>query len=88
MDSEFILKTAITIAVAVIGYFLKDTMNELKTVKSQAADNRASLEILKVDYANKFEHLTEKVGELKETLNDLIKEIRVLNKSMHSNSNP
>ena len=88
MDSEFVLKTAITIAVAVIGYFLKDTMNELKTVKSQAADNRASLEILKVDYANKFEHLTEKVGELKETLNDLIKEIRVLNKSMHSNSNP
>ena len=88
MDSEFILKTAITIAVAVIGYFLKDTMNELKTVKSQAADNRASLEILKVDYANKFEHLTEKVGELKETLNDLIKEIRVLNKSMHGNSKP
>ena len=88
MDSEFVLKTAITIAVAVIGYFLKDTMNELKTVKSQAADNRASLEILKVDYANKFEHLTEKVGELKETLNDLIKEISVLNKSMHSNSNP
>ena len=86
MDSEFVLKTLIGAAVAVISYFLKSTMTELKEVKSQAADNRASLEILKVDYANKFEHLTEKVSELKETLNDLIREIRVLNKSMHSNS--
>lgn len=86
MDSEFVLKTIIGAAVAVISYFLKATMTELKEVKSQAAENRASLEILKVDYANKFEHLTEKVSELKETLNDLIREIRVLNKSMHSNS--
>ena len=88
MDNDFILKLVIGIAVAIISYFLKSTMTELKEVKASAAENRASLEVLKVDYGNKFEHLTEKVSELKETLNDLIREIRVLNKSMHSNSKP
>lgn len=65
---------------SVIGYFLKRTMEDLKDVKQLSYDNKSQIELLKVDYANKIQHLTEKFDELKLTMTDLIKEIKELNK--------
>jgi hypothetical protein len=65
---------------AIISYFLKRTMDDLKEVKTMAYDNKSQIEVLKTDYKNKIENLTEKFDELKLTMSELIKEIRELNK--------
>ena len=75
------MKIAIGIIVAVLGYFLRETMQDLKSVKQQSHQNKANIDLLRLEYTNKFETLTEKVGELKETLSDLIKEIKSLNQT-------
>ena len=65
---------------AIIGYFLRKTMDELKEVKSMSYDNKTQIDILKIDYKIRFDNLTEKFDELKLTMTDLIKEIKELNK--------
>jgi len=77
------MKIAIGIIVAVLGYFLRETMQDLKSVKQQSHQNKANIDLLRLEYTNKFETLTEKVGELKETLSDLIKEIKSLNQTIN-----
>ena len=69
--------------IAIISFFLKRTMDELKEVKTLANENKSHLDVLQNDYKNKIEHLTEKFDELKLAMNDLIKEIKELNKSIH-----
>lgn len=78
-------KIIIGLIVGLLGWFLKNTMDDLKTVKAQSLENKASLDLLRMEYNGKFENLTEKVTELKETLGDLIQEIKKLNASMHQN---
>jgi len=76
-------KIIIGLIVGLLGWFLKNTMDDLKRVKEQSEANRAGLELLRMEYGGKFENLTEKVAELKETLADLILEIKKLNSNMH-----
>lgn len=68
------------IMLAVIGYFLKRTMDELKEVKQMSYNNKNEIDMLKIDYKNKVDNLTEKFDELKLTMSELIKEIKELNK--------
>ena len=68
------------VMLAIIGYFLKRTMDELKEVKSMSYQNKSEIEILKTDYKIRFDNLTEKFDELKLTMSELIKEIKELNK--------
>jgi peptidoglycan hydrolase CwlO-like protein len=65
---------------AVITYFLKKTMSDLTDVKQITSDNKTQIEILKVDYKNKIDHLSDKFDELKLTMSELIKEIKELNR--------
>ena len=67
------------VMLSVIAYFLKATMDDLKSVKEMAYDNRSKLELLQNDYNNKHTNLTEKFDELKLTMTELIKEIKALN---------
>lgn len=67
------------IMLAVISYFLKRTMDDLRDVKQMAYENKSQIDVLKVDYKNKIDNLTEKFDELKLTMSELIKEIRELN---------
>jgi peptidoglycan hydrolase CwlO-like protein len=68
------------VMIAIIGYFLKRTMDELKEVKQMSYDNKTNIDILKIDYKNKYDNLSEKFDELKLTMTELIKEIKELNK--------
>jgi peptidoglycan hydrolase CwlO-like protein len=68
------------IMLAVIAYFLKKTMSDLTDVKQTTYDNKTQIEILKVDYKNKIDHLSDKFDELKLTMSELIKEIKELNR--------
>jgi peptidoglycan hydrolase CwlO-like protein len=78
-----LIKIGLGIVVGIIGWFLKNTMQELKDVKQMSFENKSQLELIKNDYQNKIDHITEKFDELKQTMNDLIKEIKELNKSWH-----
>ena len=68
------------IMVAIIGYFLKKTMDDLKDVKLLSYTTKGDLDILKNDHKNKYENLTDKFDELKSSVQDLTKEIKELNK--------
>ena len=68
------------IMLTIISYFLKRTMDDLKEVKQLSYENKSQIDILKIDYKNKVDNLTEKFDELKLTMSELIKEIKELNK--------
>lgn len=70
---------------SILGYFLRKTMDELRDVKQQSYDNKAQIDLLRLDYKNKVDNLTEKFDELKLTMSELIKEIKELNKRIHGN---
>lgn len=78
-----LIKIGLGVGVAIISWFLKNTMQDLKDVKQMSFENKSQLELIKNDYQNKIDHITEKFDELKQTMNDLIKEIKELNKSWH-----
>jgi peptidoglycan hydrolase CwlO-like protein len=78
-----LIKVALGVGIGVIGWFLKNTMQDLKDVKQMSFENKAQLDLIKNDYQNKIDHITEKFDELKQTMNDLIKEIKELNKVWH-----
>ena len=68
------------IMLSVIGYFLKATMEELKSVKNLTYETKNQLDILKNDHINKYANITDKFDELKSAVVDLTKEIKELNK--------
>lgn len=65
---------------AIIGYFLKQTMDDLKSVKELSYSTKNKLDVLSNDHTNKYDNLTEKMTELKEVISDLTNEIKQLNK--------
>ena len=71
------------VMLAVIGYFLKRTMDELKDTKLMASSNKSEIELLKLDYKLRFDNLSDKFDELKLTMSELIKEIKELTKRIH-----
>jgi hypothetical protein len=68
------------IMLSVIGYFLKNTMDDLKSVKSVSFETKSKLALLENDSVNKYNNLSEKFDDLKGALIDLTKEIKELNK--------
>jgi len=68
------------IMLAVIGYFLKETMSDLKSVKLMSFETKNKLALLEADSINKYNNLSEKFDDLKSALIDLTKEIKELNK--------
>lgn len=68
------------IMLSIIGWFLKQTMDDLKSVKLLGYETKNKLDILQNDHMNKHATLTDKFDELKQALNDLTKELKELNK--------
>ena len=80
MDVINILTLVSGIMLAIIGYFLKATMEDLKLVKISTFETKNKLAILENDYINKYNALSDKFDDLKVALIDLTKEIKELNK--------
>lgn len=68
------------VMLTIIGYFLKGTMDDLKSVKLLTYETKNKLDILQNDHINKHATLTDKFDELKLALNELTKELKELNK--------
>lgn len=70
------------VAVSIIGYFLRNTMNELKEVKEIAFDTKVKMEVLENDYLNKIENLNTKFDLLAENIKELNKNIKELSEKI------
>lgn len=68
------------VMLTILGYFLKNTMDDLKSVKLLSYETKNKLDILQNDHINKHANLTDKFDELKQALNELTKELKELNK--------
>lgn len=71
------------VALGVIAYFLKNTMDRLKAVEAQSALVWQKCSILEGEYNLKFAHINEKIDELHTAVKDLTIEIRSLTKELH-----
>jgi hypothetical protein len=80
MDMMTILTMIGGVMLTILGYFLKETMNDLKSVKLLTYETKNKLDILQNDHINKHANLTDKFDELKQALNELTKELKELNK--------
>lgn len=65
---------------AIIGYFLRQTMQELKDVKAVAYKTKTKVEVLENDYLNKIASLNEKFDLLYTAIDRLTTKIEELNK--------
>lgn len=68
------------IMLGIIGFFLRQTMADLKSVKLISYENKTKIEVLEKEHIIRHQNLTEKFDELKLTMSELIKEIKELNK--------
>lgn len=65
---------------AIVGYFLKNTMDKLSKIESYTYRKGSELDILKNDHTNKYDSMTDKFDELKKVIQDLTLEMKELNK--------
>lgn len=68
------------IMLGIIGFFLRQTMSDLKSVKIMSYENKSKIEVLEKEHIIRHQNLSEKFDELKLTMSELIKEIKELNK--------
>ncbi len=67
-----------SIIVTIIGYFLTQTMNDLKEVKGLSIKTKGELDVLRNDHDNKYENTIEKFDDLKDSIVLLTSEIKQL----------
>ena len=78
---EFILILG-GLGVSVIGYFLKQTMQELKDIKKVAYKNATKIQVIETDYLNKIDSLNNRIEMLYKAIDNLTTKIDDLNKNM------
>lgn len=66
------------IAVTIMSYFLRQTMDDLKDNITNTTILRKDLDVLKKDHENKHESITEKFDDLKDSIIILTNEIKQL----------
>lgn len=80
MNVEEILTLMGGISISIISYFLKSTMDDLKTVKNVSYETKTKLEVLENEYMNKIERLNERFDLLYNAIEKLSDKIENLNK--------
>jgi peptidoglycan hydrolase CwlO-like protein len=73
------------IMLAIISYFLKSTMEDLKRVKEVSYQTKTKVEVLEKEYMTKIDNLNEKFDMLYDGIKDLTREINKLNQMIKQN---
>ncbi len=63
---------------SILGFFLKDVIDDVKELKKQNQQLRVDLDVLRNDSHNKYDNLTLRVDEIKDSVKELIFEIKNL----------
>ena len=67
------------VLITIIGFFLKKSLDDIKSLKDLSYRTERELEVLKTDYVNKHRRLEEKFDDLYSAVKDLTLEIKSLN---------
>lgn len=67
------------ILIGIIGFFLRKSLDDIRSLKDLAYKTDRELEILKTEHINKYNRLEEKFDELYSAVKDLTMEIKSLN---------
>ena len=70
------------IMISIISYFLKSTMDDLKTTKEVTYTNKSKIELLEKEYMLKIERLNERISMLYDAIDRLNSNISELNKTI------
>lgn len=70
------------VLISIIGYFLKETMEDLKDVQNMAQETKIDLGLVKLDNKNKYDNLLEKIQQLFETNKEIISELKQIKGKM------
>ena len=70
------------VLISIIGYFLKETMEDLKDVQNMAQKTKIDLGLVKLDTKNKYDNLLEKIEQLFETNKEIISELKQIKDKM------
>jgi len=79
MDIHTILTFLGGLSISVIGYFLKQTMAEIRNIKEVTYTTKTKVEVMEADYINKISNLNEKFDLLYTAINKLTDKIEKLN---------
>lgn len=84
MEYTQLLLSLLGLMTAIVGYFLKTTMSELKSVKEICYETKTKVQMIEVDYLNKLDNHNQRFDMLNQTMRDLIQEIKALRDRIHS----
>lgn len=79
MTTTDLMIYASTIGVAIITWFLKGTMDELKTTKERSISNETKLALLEQKTTLKHDTLENTLEELKEVIKEMTHELKAYN---------
>lgn len=79
MEMMELLTTIGGLMMAIIGFFLRQTMQELKDIKEVAYKTKTKVEVLENDYLNKVDALNKKFDLLYNAIDKLTTKIEELN---------
>lgn len=71
------------VSLTVIGYFLKQTLNEIKVLKQDSIELTKKVAVIESDYLNKTNNLNEKFDNLYDAMKDLTNEIKDLTRELN-----
>lgn len=71
------------VVLAVIGYFLNQTMDDNKQTKKDTNKNTLDIQVLKTDHDNKHQHMVEKFDMLNDNIKELTNNIKDLNEILN-----
>lgn len=73
--------------IAIISYFLKRTMDEIKEIKDMSLGTKSKVEILESQSVLQIKYLNEKFDNLSNNMKDLTTEIKSLRNELHEKKN-
>lgn len=79
MDITTLLTFLGGLSISIIGYFLRQTMQEIKDIKEVTYTTKTKVEVMEADYMNKIGALNDKFDLLYSAINKLTDKIEKLN---------
>jgi uncharacterized membrane protein (DUF106 family) len=76
-----------SVLIGIIGFFLKETMTDMKEMKKCVAEMRVKLSVIENDYLNKHNTMSSRFDDLNSAVKDLTNEIKLLNKEIQNKLN-
>jgi hypothetical protein len=83
MDITQFIGSVVACLLALVAYFIKKIMDDMKEMQNVVQINKVKIEVMETDHTLKHQYLNEKFDVLNETMKDLTIEIKNLRTELH-----